>query len=158
MFRTGNGIDFHRLIKGNGFLLGGVKIPSRFSIKAHSDGDILYHSLSDAILGALALGDIGKFFPDTSENTLNMNSEDIFLFSLEQLSKNGYKISNMDSTILLQTPKLRDYIDIIRQNISKVSGLNIEQISLKATTTEKMGFIGESKGIAVYSSVLIYKE
>ena len=158
MLRTGNGIDIHRLIEGNGFLLGGVEIEGNYSIEAHSDGDILYHAVSDALLGAVSMGDIGEHFPDNSKNTLNMNSEDIFLFCLNEIHKKGYKIANIDNTILLQKPKLRPYILKIRENMAKVSGLDTEQISVKATTTEKLGYVGESKGIMVYSTVLLYKK
>ena len=157
MFRIGNGIDIHRLIEGNGFLLGGIKIECWYSIEAHSDGDILYHAISDALLGAISMGDIGEYFPDNSKTTENMNSKDIFLFCLEEIHKKGYKIANIDNTILLQKPKLRPHITKIKENISKISGLNFEQISIKATTTEKLGYIGDNKGIAVYSTVLLYK-
>jgi len=156
MFRIGNGIDIHKLIKGDGFLLGGVKIDSIYTIEAHSDGDILYHAMSDALLGAISLGDIGEHFPDTIQKTKNMNSEDIFLFCLKEINKKGYKLSNIDSTIMLQSPKLRPHISKIRENIAKISALNIDQISIKATTTEKLGYIGEHKGISVYSTCLIY--
>lgn len=157
MFRIGNGIDIHKLIAGNGFLLAGIKIESTYSIEAHSDGDILYHSMSDALLGAIAMGDIGEHFPDNSDKTKNMDSKDIFLFCLEKVHKKGYKIANIDNTILLQKPKLRPHIIKIRKNISKISNLNLEQISIKATTTENLGYVGESKGIVVYSTVLLYK-
>jgi 2-C-methyl-D-erythritol 2,4-cyclodiphosphate synthase len=157
MIRIGNGIDIHKLISGNGFLLGGVKIESIYSIEAHSDGDILYHAISDALLGAISYGDIGQHFPDNSDKTKDMNSEKIFLFCLEKVYEKGYKIANIDSTILLQKPKLMPHIIKIRENISNVSKLELNQISVKATTTEKLGYIGESRGIAVYSTVLIYK-
>ena len=158
MFRIGNGIDVHKLITGNGFLLGGIKIESNYSIEAHSDGDILYHSMSDALLGAVSMGDIGEHFPDNSDKTKNMNSENIFLFCLKEIHKKGYQIANIDNTILLQKPKLRPYIAKIKENIAKASNLNIEQISIKATTTENLGYVGENKGIMVYSTVLLYKK
>lgn len=157
MFRIGNGIDIHKLIEGNGFLLGGIFIESKYIIEAHSDGDILYHAMADALLGAISFGDIGEHFPDNSEKTKNMNSEDIFLFCLNKVYEQGYKISNIDSTIMLETPKLRPYIIKIRENIAKVSKLDIDQVSIKATTTEKLGYIGESKGIQVHSVCLLFK-
>ena len=157
MFRIGNGIDIHKLIKGNGFLLGGFFIKSNYSIEAHSDGDILYHAISDALLGAISYRDIGYHFPDNSEKTKNMNSEKIFLFSLNEVYKRGYKIANIDSTILLQKPKLSPIIENIIENISNVSKLDKEQISIKATTTEKLGYIGENLGIMVNSTVLLVK-
>jgi len=157
MFRIGNGIDVHKLISGQGFLLGGIKIPSLYSIDAHSDGDILYHAISDALLGSIGIGDIGKYFPDNSDRTLGMNSEDIFLFSLNEVRKRNYRVSNIDNTILLQAVKLRDFIDKIRLNIANAGDLSIDQVSIKATTTEKMGFVGENKGIVVYSTVLIHR-
>jgi len=157
MFRIGNGIDIHELINGSGFLLGGTLIEGKYAIKAHSDGDILYHAISDALLGSISLGDIGEHFPDNSKKTENMNSEDIFLFCLNKVYEMGYKISNIDSTIMLERPKLRPHILKIRENIAQVANLELDQISIKATTTEKLGYIGQGKGIQVHSTCLIYK-
>ncbi len=160
MFRIGNGIDVHKLIynkKNNGFLLGGVFIESQYSVEAHSDGDILFHAISDALLGAISYRDIGYHFPDNSIKTKNMDSKEIFLFCLNEVYKRGYKVNNIDSTILLQKPKLSLKIDDIISNISNISNIEKDRISVKATTTEKLGYIGESLGIMVNSTTLISK-
>jgi len=159
MFRIGNGIDVHKLVETEkkGFLLGGVLIKSIYSIKAHSDGDILFHAISDALLGSISYRDIGYHFPDNIAKTKNIDSKHIFLFALNEVYKRGYEISNIDSTILLQKPRLSPYIEEIILNISSISNLSLDQISIKATTTEKLGYVGESRGIMVNSVVLINK-
>ncbi len=155
MIRIGNGIDVHRLIEGNGFLLGGFFIKSKYSIEAHSDGDILLHAISDAILGAISYRDIGYHFPDNMSETKNIDSKQIFKFCLNELKKRNYKINNIDNTIILEKPKISPHVDSIIESISEISFLDKEQISVKSTTCEKMGFVGKGQGIIVSSSVLI---
>ncbi|MBN2695365.1 2-C-methyl-D-erythritol 2,4-cyclodiphosphate synthase [bacterium] len=154
-FRIGEGIDFHKFKKGNGFKLGGVFIQSDLSIEAHSDGDILFHAIADAMLGTFALGDIGKHFPDTDSKYKNIDSSEIVLFAFKEIQKKGYYIGNIDATIILQKPKIAPYIEAIRYHIADLFGINTDQISIKATTSEKMGFVGREEGIAVFATVLI---
>ncbi len=154
-FRVGEGIDFHKFKNGDGFKLGGVFIPCGVSIEAHSDGDILFHAIADALLGTFALGDIGKYFPDTDPKNKNIDSSKIAIFALNEIQKKGYYIANIDSTIVLQKPKIATYIEAIRFHIANLFGINTDQISVKATTSEKMGFVGREEGIAVFSTVLI---
>lgn len=153
--RIGNGYDVHALAKGEELILGGVKINHTKGTIAHSDGDVLIHAICDAILGAAALGDIGLHFPDTSDKFKNINSG-ILLQKVLQLIKNkGYHISNIDSTICLQSPKINKYIPTMRNSLSLIMGIDVNNISIKATTTERLGFIGREEGIAVYAVVLL---
>jgi len=155
--KIGNGIDIHQLKKGIPLILGGIKIKSKLGIEGHSDGDVLLHALVDALLGALALGDIGTFFP-SNEKWKNCNSDFFLKEVLKKLKKQNYKISNIDSTIILQEPKINIYIPKIKENLKKLTSLQKNQISVKATTTDYLGFIGDSKGIVAVTSVLIYKD
>ena len=155
--RIGNGIDFHKLVAGNDLLLGGIKINSPVGTVAYSDGDILIHVLVDSILGALSLGDLGTYFSSENPKWKNANSSTFLNFSLEEMDKLGYRILNTDLTIILQSPPLRQYNNEIRQNLSSMLSIDINQISLKATTTDKLGFIGQKKGIsALATTLLIY--
>jgi 2-C-methyl-D-erythritol 2,4-cyclodiphosphate synthase len=154
-YRTGIGYDVHQLEEGRDLYLGGVQIPSDKGCVAHSDGDVLIHSIIDAILGAAGMGDIGLHFPDSDSEYKDISSVILLNKTLEKIKNNGFTIVNIDSTICLQSPKLSPYKDKIRENLRQVIG--IKEISVKATTTEKMGFVGEGKGISAYASVLLEK-
>jgi len=157
-FRIGLGYDIHQFVEDRKFILGGVEIPFDKGLKGHSDADALLHSICDAMLGALALGDIGKHFPDTDPNYKDINSK-ILLTEVNKLIENeGYKLGNLDCTIVLQKPKLAPLISEMRKSISSILYCNIEQVSVKATTSEWMGFIGEGKGIKVISSVMLVEK
>lgn len=156
--RIGNGFDVHKLEHGLPMWLGGIEIEHHSGFVAHSDGDVLIHSLCDAILGAAALGDIGLHFPDTSSDFKGIDSKILLKQCVELVNKKGYRIVNCDNTIMAQQPKLRPHIDAMRESLSEVMGIDIERISIKATTTEKLGFTGREEGIAVMSSVLLQRE
>tara|TARA_B100001559_G_C15918569_1_gene357622 strand:- start:33 stop:515 length:483 start_codon:yes stop_codon:yes gene_type:complete len=155
--RIGIGYDVHQLQSGLPFILGGVKLESDKGIVAHSDGDILYHSIADALLGAAALGDIGKFFPDNNPKYKNMDSKVILLDVVSRLQKMSYSIVNIDATIVLERPKLNPLISKIKSSVSNCLSIDLDQLNIKATTSERMGFVGEEKGVACYSVVLIEK-
>jgi 2-C-methyl-D-erythritol 2,4-cyclodiphosphate synthase len=154
-FRIGHGYDVHALGEGLRLVLGGVEIPHDKGCIAHSDGDVLVHAICDALLGAAALGDIGKHFPDTSDEFKGIESLILLRRVVELLSKEGYTIGNIDSTIAMQRPKLRPDIDLMRQRIAEAAGVTIEQVSVKATTTERLGFEGEEKGVSATAVVLL---
>ena len=156
--RIGNGYDVHLLAHGLDFWLGGVKIEHTKGCIAHSDGDTLIHALCDAMLGALALGDIGKHFPDSSEEFKGIDSK-ILLARVNALIKSkGYSLVNADCTILLQKPKIAPYIIPMRETLAGVLGVDTERISVKATTTEGAGFVGREEAVAVYATVLLEKK
>ena len=154
-FRVGNGIDVHQLIKNKELILGGIHIPSEIGIDGHSDGDALLHALTDSILGALALGDIGDYFPSNDSNWKNADSKIFLDFYLNEMRKKKYYISNLDITIILQKPAIAKYKNKIRNHLSNYLSIDVSQISIKATTTDKLGFIGSSKGICVISNILL---
>ena len=156
-FRIGQGYDVHRLEKGLDLFLGGIKIPHEKGCVAHSDGDVLIHAICDALLGAAALRDIGFHFPDTSPEFKNIDSKILLKKTINLLSKNGYSLVNLDSTICLQRPKIKEYIPEMVNIISEILNINAENVSIKATTTEKLGFIGTEDGISSYAVVLIQK-
>lgn len=158
MFRIGHGYDVHALGEGLRLVLGGVEIPHTKGCIAHSDGDVLIHAICDAILGAAALGDIGKHFPDTSAEFKGIDSRVLLRRVVALVEQKGYKISNIDSTIAMQRPKLRPHIDSMREQIAQCVGLSVESVSVKATTTEHLGFEGEELGVSATAVVLIYKE
>ena len=153
--RIGNGFDAHRFKQGAKLVLGGVEIPYEYGLEAHSDGDVVLHALCDAILGALAKGDIGKHFPDTSEEYAGVDSRLLLARVYELMVTDGYQINNIDITIIAQAPKLAPYIDAMRKVIADDLHASISAVSVKATTTEAMGFTGRKEGIAVTSSVLL---
>ncbi|GIX41825.1 MAG: 2-C-methyl-D-erythritol 2,4-cyclodiphosphate synthase [Leptospiraceae bacterium] len=158
--RIGNGIDFHQLEKidkENDISLGGIKIKSYYKIIAHSDGDIILHALSDAILGACGEPDIGYFFPDTEQKNKNIDSKIILNKALEIMRQKNFNLINIDITILAEVPKINPYREKIKQSIAKLCNISIEQISIKATTTEKMGFIGRKEGLGCFVNVLLGK-
>ena len=157
-FRVGHGYDVHALGEGLRLVLGGVEIPHTKGCIAHSDGDVLLHAICDALLGAVALGDIGKHFPDTSVEFKGIDSRKLLAKVVELLADKGYKVGNIDSTIAMQRPKLRPYIDTMREQIALTIGIDVDCVSVKATTTEKLGFEGEELGVSATCVALVYKE
>ena len=158
MNRSGIGFDAHQLEKGIDLYIGGIKIDSDLGSLGHSDGDALIHALSDSLLGAAGMGDIGKYFPSEEKEWENAKSE-IFLFEVKKILVNkGFKISNIDCTVILQKPKINPYIKSIRNNISRILELNEKYVSIKATTTDYLGYIGDSKGWSVMSIATIIDE
>jgi 2-C-methyl-D-erythritol 2,4-cyclodiphosphate synthase len=154
--RIGNGFDVHKLAPGLPLTLCGVTVPSEKGCVAHSDGDVAIHALCDALLGALALGDIGKHFPDTSEKYKGIDSRILLKSVLEMITERGWRIGNIDITLMLQKPKLAPYIHEMRKMLASVLDLDLECVSVKATTTEKLGFIGREEGIATFASILLF--
>ena len=157
MIRIGNGYDVHKLVEGRKLVLGGVEIPHTKGVLGHSDGDVLIHAVMDAILGALSLGDIGKHFPDTDMKYEGIDSKILLKKVYEIMSEKGYKIGNLDSIIVAQKPKLKDYIDEMRKRMSEILHTDIENVSVKATTEERLGFTGNEEGIKSYCVVLLNK-
>lgn len=156
-FRIGTGFDVHRLAEEHKLILGGVEIPHTKGFVGHSDADVLIHAICDALLGALALGDIGQHFPNTSAEFKGIDSR-ILLKRVDTLiSEKGYKIGNIDSTLVLQQPKIKDYIPRMRAELSKVLSMDISQISIKATTTEKLGFEGREEGVSAQAVCLLLR-
>ena len=158
MFRIGQGYDVHRYAKDRDLILGGIKIPFELGLSGHSDADVLTHAVMDALVGALALVDIGKFFPDTDPKYKNADSILLLREILDVVSAKGYKIVNLDATVVAQKPKLRDYIDKIRENLAQEIHTDIENISVKATTEENLGFTGSMEGMKSYCVVLLTKK
>jgi 2-C-methyl-D-erythritol 2,4-cyclodiphosphate synthase len=155
--RIGFGIDFHQLVEDREFWLGGVKIPHHKGALGHSDADVLLHAICDAILGAACLGDIGVHFPDTDVSFKNIDSKILLEKSFLLIKKSGYTIVNIDSTLCLQAPKIKDYVLQMQQTIANILSLQITDVSIKATTTEKMGFVGREEGLVAYATVLLQK-
>jgi len=155
MFRIGHGYDVHRLNEGRKLILGGVEIPHELGLLGHSDADVLVHSVMDAMLGALALGDIGHLFPDTDDKYKGADSMKLMSEVCSVCRENGYVIGNIDATVIAQAPKLAPYIYMMRKNISDVCGCDLSQVSVKATTEEKLGFTGEKLVIASHAVVLM---
>lgn len=156
-FRIGNGYDVHALAPGLPLWLGGVKIESELGCIAHSDGDVAIHALCDALLGALALGDIGKHFPDTSDEFKGIDSKILLRRVMELITAESWSVVNADITIAMQRPKLAPYIIPMRETLAGIMGLEATRVSVKATTTEKLGFVGRSEGCEVYAVVLLCK-
>lgn len=157
MYRIGQGIDFHKLVEGREFWLGGVLIPHTKGALGHSDADVLLHAICDAMLGALAMGDIGQHFPDTDPAYKGIDSKKLLKRTAELISERGYSVVNMDSTVLLQAPKIRKYVDEMRAVIAGVMGLDIDDVSIKATTTEHLSFVGREEGIVATANVLLQR-
>lgn len=157
MLRIGQGLDVHSFTDGDFVTLGGVRIPHSHGIKAHSDGDVLLHALSDALLGALALGDIGQHFPDTDPAYKGADSRVLLAHVYELVKKAGYQLINADMTVICELPKLVPHNTAMRQSIADVLGVDIAQISIKATTNEKMGYLGRGEGIFASSVVLLQR-
>ena len=157
-FRIGHGYDVHKLTEGRDLIIGGVNIPHHLGLLGHSDADVLLHAISDALLGACALGDIGKHFPDTDEKYKDADSLVLLALVCEKLDSLGYEVGNIDATVLAQAPKLAPYIPQMRLNIARALGTELDAISVKATTEEELGFTGEEKGIAAHAVCLVYKK
>lgn len=155
--RIGIGYDVHKLVEGRKLIIGGVEIPHEKGLLGHSDADVLLHTISDAILGALALGDIGKFFPDTDEKYKGADSLELLKEVGCMISKKGYIVGNIDSIIMAQAPKMAPHIDEMRKNIADVLGIDVSQVGVKATTTENLGFEGRKEGISSQAVVLLEK-
>ena len=157
MQRIGFGYDAHRFAKGRKLIIGGADIPFEFGLFGHSDADVLLHAIADSMLGAAALGDIGKLLPDTDEKYKDINSLTLLKKTAELISENGYSITNIDATIVAETPRMCPFIDEMRRNISDALLCGTDRISIKATTEEGMGFTGKKEGIAAYSICLLEK-
>lgn len=155
MMRIGHGYDVHRLVEGRKLILGGVDIPYERGLLGHSDADVLVHAIMDAILGAAALGDIGKLFPDSDERYAGADSLGLLAEVMRVLRGAGYELGNVDSTVVAQRPRLAPYIEQMRENIARAAGAGVSQISVKATTEEKLGFTGDGSGIAAHAVALI---
>jgi len=153
--RIGHGYDVHRFGPGDKLMLGGVTIPYKHSFVAHSDGDVLIHALIDSLLGAAALGDIGQHFPDTDSRWQGANSRQLLLAVVAMITGKGYKLANTDITIVAQEPKMLPHLDKMRLNLSSDIGCSIDQINIKATTTEELGFAGRKEGIACHAVALL---
>ena len=156
-YLIGNGIDIHQLEEGRPLVIGGVPIPYSKGSKGHSDGDVLFHAIVDAILGSLALGDIGKHFPSDSPSWKDVESRIFLEHSYKLMDEKGYSVENIDATIILEEPVLSPHILQMRENISTILSTDLNQISVKATTTDKLGFIGKGEGISATVSTLIKK-
>lgn len=155
MIRIGSGIDYHQLIEGRDLWIGGVKIPHYKGALGHSDADVLLHAICDALLGALALGDIGFHFPDTDQSFKNIDSKILLKKCVELIDQKGYKVVNIDSTICLQSPKIKIYVPMMQQIIAEIAQVTSGDVSVKATTTEQLGFIGREEGVKAYATVLL---
>ena len=155
--RIGHGYDVHALADGLRLVIGGVELEHTKGCVAHSDGDVAIHAICDAMLGALALGDIGKLFPDTSAEFKGIDSRILLRRVCDVIEQKGYKVGNVDCTIAMQRPKLRPHIDTMRSTLASVIGIEVDRVSVKATTTERLGFEGREEGVSVHSVVLLYK-
>lgn len=155
--RIGSGVDFHQLVEGRDLWIGGVKIPHTKGALGHSDADVLLHAICDALLGALSLGDIGFHFPDTSNEFKNIDSKILLKRTMQLINNEGYKVVNIDSTLCLESPKIKPYVAEMQNTIASICDITIKDISVKATTTEKMGFVGREEGLVAYATVLLTK-
>lgn len=156
-FRVGMGYDVHKLVEGRDLFLGGIKIENDRGLLGHSDADVLIHAICDALLGAANMRDIGYHFPDTSDETLNMDSKVILRKTIELLETKGYKVGNIDATVCAERPKLNPHIPAMQECLAKVIGCDQDIVSIKATTTERLGFTGREEGISAYAVAMIYK-
>lgn len=154
-FRIGFGVDFHQLVEEREFWLGGIKIPHSKGALGHSDADVLLHAICDAMLGAACLGDIGVHFPDTDASLKNIDSKILLQKSFELIQQQGYVIVNIDSTLCLEAPKIKNYVPQMQQTIASILNLPANAVSIKATTTEKMGFVGREEGLVAYATILL---
>ena len=158
MIRIGHGYDVHKLVEGRKLILGGVNIPHETGLLGHSDADVVVHAIMDAMLGALALGDIGKHFPDTDPVYSGADSIKLLKKVTEIIAEKGYSVGNIDSTIICQAPKLAPHIDMMRKNIAEAIGCDISQVSVKATTEEKLGFTGAKEGISAHAVCVLLRK
>lgn len=155
--RIGSGVDFHQLVTGRDFWLGGVLVPHTKGALGHSDADVLLHAICDAMLGALSLGDIGLHFPDTDNTYKNIDSKILLQRTYDLISAKGYQVVNLDSTLCLQAPRIKPYVPQMQETIARILHLTTEDVSIKATTTEKLGFVGREEGVVAYATVLMEK-
>lgn len=156
-YRIGFGIDFHQMVEERDLWIGGVKIPHHKGAKGHSDADVLLHAICDAMLGALALGDIGVHFPDTDNAYKNIDSKILLDKTYQLINSRGYKVVNVDSSLCLEAPKIKPYVAAMQEAIASILKVEITDVSVKATTTEKMGFVGREEGLVAYATVLLEK-
>lgn len=157
MIRIGMGYDVHKLTAERPLMLGGIRIAHTHGLLGHSDADVLIHAICDALLGAANMRDIGYHFPDTSSETLNMDSKIILRKTIELIAREGYRVGNIDATICAERPKINPHIPVIQQCLADVIGCSVNDISIKATTSERMGFVGREEGISAYAVCLIEK-
>ena len=159
-FRIGNGYDIHRLVEGRNLIIGGVKLqhPDNLGLDGHSDADVLCHSIMDALLGALSLGDIGKYFPPSDEKWKNANSLELLSKVIALIRNRGWEVNNIDSVIVAERPKMKPYVELMKENISKSLQIDKDLIGIKATTNEKLGPEGREEGISCHSVVLLEKK
>lgn len=156
--RVGHGYDVHRFQQGRKCIVGGVDIPCEVGLLGHSDADVLLHAVADSLLGAAALGDIGKHFPDTDERYSGANSLELLRETVRLVGEAGYRVGNIDATVIAQAPKMAPYIDEMRRNIADACEVDIKSVSVKATTEEKLGFTGSMQGMSAHSVCLIYSK
>ncbi len=156
-FRTGIGFDVHAFAENRKLIIGGIEIPFEKGLLGHSDADVLLHAICDALLGALALGDIGQHFPETDDQYKNVDSKILLKKVYELIELKGYKLGNLDAVVTMQRPKLSPYIFKMKEKIAEILKSDVDQISIKATTTEKLGFVGREEGVSAFASVLIFK-
>ena len=158
MIRIGHGYDVHRLVEGRKLIIGGVEIPHTLGLLGHSDADVLLHAVCDALLGAAALGDIGKHFPDSDPAYKGIDSTLLLKYCGKLLAEQGYAVGNIDATVIAQKPKLAPHISAMRENIASCLGIGMDQVNVKATTEERLGFSGREEGIASHAVVIIMKQ
>lgn len=156
-YRIGTGTDFHQLAEGRQLWIGGVNIPHYKGAVGHSDADVLLHAICDAMLGAVSLGDIGLHFPDTDNDFKNIDSKILLQRTAELIKEEGYEVVNIDSTLCLEAPKIRPYVEAMQRTIAEIAGVTINDVSIKATTTEKLGFVGREEGLMANATVLLRK-
>ncbi len=157
-FRIGHGYDVHRLVEGRKCIIGGVEIPSKLGLLGHSDADVLTHALADSILGALALPDIGFYFPPTDPNCEGIDSQEILKKAVAEAARLGYKVGNVDCSIIAETPKILPHVAAMKKVLAKSLGISPEDVGVKATTNEKMGWEGDKQGIGVHAVSLLYRD
>ena len=157
-FRTGFGFDVHAFAEGRKLIIGGIEIPFDKGLEGHSDADVLLHAVCDAMLGALALGDIGLHFPNTDDRWKNVDSGLLLKHVNELINSKGFELGNLDCVLAMERPKISPYVNQIRKRISELLNSNIDQISIKATTTEKLGFVGRTEGVVSFATVLLVKK
>lgn len=155
--RIGSGVDFHQMVEGRDLWIGGIKIPHTKGALGHSDADVLLHAICDALLGALCLGDIGVHFPDTSNEFKNIDSKILLKRTYDLITDEGYKVVNIDTTLCLQAPKIKPFIPEMQVAIANILNITVRDISIKATTTESMGFVGREEGLIAYATALLQK-
>ena len=156
-YRIGSGVDFHKLSEGRELWIGGIKIPHHKGATGHSDADVLLHAICDALLGGACLGDIGEHFPDTNEAYKNIDSKILLQKTFDLVKKEGYIVVNIDSTLCLQSPKIKPHVSSMQKVIANILSISEKDISIKATTTEQLGFVGREEGLVAYATVLLEK-